>query len=266
MVSFHYKNHLAHFASTVNPPRFCSRSPTFRPFSVAMKGPIILTAHHKAGTVLLKKIFTYIAIRSGLTISFENEYKKKNNKDILFFEHTKVIRPPLTVYRGCHIIRDPRDMVISGYNYHLISDEKWLHEPQQKYSGMSYAQHLKSLDREEGIKCEAERFFSSAWQKMIQWDYENPNMFEVHYEDFINAPHQTLVELMHFLKFKENIISKACRFLESQSLERQSKSKHVLSGKPKTWEKYVSENNKILFKDMFSDGLIKMGYEINNDW
>jgi hypothetical protein len=43
------------------------------------------------------------------------------------------------------MVRDPRDVIISGANYHVKSDEPWLDAPQDRFGGRSYRQEIQSL-------------------------------------------------------------------------------------------------------------------------
>ena len=48
------------------------------------------------------------------------------------------------------MIRDPRDCVVSGYFYHLWTNEAWAHQPQDLFNGLSYQQHLNRSARKMG--------------------------------------------------------------------------------------------------------------------
>lgn len=60
-------------------------------------------------------------------------------------------------YRGLHLIRDPRDVILSGMHYHLRAPEKWLHDPEPDYGGLSYQEKLNSLDGDGRLFLEMER-------------------------------------------------------------------------------------------------------------
>ena len=47
--------------------------------------------------------------------------------------------------RVLHLIRDPRDVVISAMHYHKASRETWLHEPIPGYDNLTYQRALRSL-------------------------------------------------------------------------------------------------------------------------
>jgi hypothetical protein len=259
-------NRIIKHASAWNPLRVWRKLGGSSPFTSGIDNKIVITVYHKSGTVLLKKLFSHIALVSGMKIDFRDDYKFSPSIEILFLQHTRVSSPPLDDYRGCHMIRDPRDIIVSSYNYHLVSDERWLHKPQERYEGKSYAEYLAGFDKESGINIEADRFYSKAWRHMIAWDYGNPDVFEVRYEAMILDPQHQFHQLLEFLNFKPGVIQAALKFLERQSLHRQKNSKHVLSGQPGNWVNHVTENNIEHMKRLIGPGLIQLGYEETMDW
>jgi hypothetical protein len=43
-------------------------------------------------------------------------------------------------------------------------------------------------------------------------------------------------------------------------------SSHIYSRQTSKWKEYFSPHHKALFKDMFGDALVKLGYEEDNNW
>lgn len=102
-------------------------------------------------------------------------------------------------YRGFHVIRDPRDIVVSGYFSHLKShpvseaESPWLFQ---------YRRHLQSLpDIEHGLLAEIE-FCIPYFERLRAWDYQNPNMLELCYETLIHQPEMTFQQIFSFLGIK----------------------------------------------------------------
>lgn len=62
-------------------------------------------------------------------------------------------------YRRIHIIRDPRDIIISGCFFHQASTEQCLHVSDPAYDGMTYQQKINSFsDINDQIIFEMENF------------------------------------------------------------------------------------------------------------
>jgi hypothetical protein len=88
--------------------------------------------------------------------------------------------------RAFHIIRDPRDIVVSGYFSHL-------HSHPEAVGGIPWpelVEHRKTLkerDHDGGLFAEIE--FSDLWfETMGSWNYHNPGVLELHMEDVISDP------------------------------------------------------------------------------
>ena len=142
-----------------------------------MKKNILIGTHHKTGTVWLGSVFRVFA--KLMNIEFYNISKsyidpdeKKNlfkhinefnSKAIYFDHHSKFPDIPIKnkhLFKGIHIIRDPKDVLISGTLYHAWSEEKWLHIPQDKFNGMTYQEKINAFDNIED-KIEFEMNYSS---------------------------------------------------------------------------------------------------------
>jgi len=63
---------------------------------------------------------------------------------------------------------------VSGYFYHLWTEEKWAHVSKQEFGGKSYLEYLNSLSKEEGLLVEMMRFANYDLRHMVAWDYQDP--------------------------------------------------------------------------------------------
>ena len=109
---------------------------------------------------------------------------------------------------------------------------------------------------------------------MVEWDYENPRFCEVKYEDMIKNEDEMFFKIFEHYGFRTDAIETCLKIVRQYSFENvakrpigQIKSKsHLRSGKPGEWKTYFTEQNKVYFKELAGDSLIKLGYEMNNDW
>ena len=92
----------------------------------------IVFSYHKSGTSLLLHVMTKVGARLGLRLV--NRYGMvegiDGDADVALLPHSllrgRIERP----YRAIRMIRDPRDLWVSGYLYHRRCDEEWcLHSP-----------------------------------------------------------------------------------------------------------------------------------------
>ena len=116
-------------------------------------------AYHKMGTIWFTNLLRKIGESYGLSIQIGNRNDEcHDGSDILIANHSQTDLSQLEDYVGTHLIRDPRDAIVSGYFYHLWTNEGWAHQPHDEYDGMSYQAFLKSQSQEEGLKAEIRRF------------------------------------------------------------------------------------------------------------
>src|ERR1700690_1334345 len=88
---------------------------------------LICFSYHKSGTSLLLHVMTKVGASLGLSVV--NHYgmveRLDPEPDIVLLPHSllrcRLDRP----YRPITLIRDPRDIWVSGYLYHLHCDEGW---------------------------------------------------------------------------------------------------------------------------------------------
>ena len=138
--------------------------PNFRanPEHAAGKQPVLIGTHHKTGTVWLESVFQMLCRYSGsqfVDINPEvNSAAERRSKlsdaacsDIRTFLYDHHSRFEGVNFRLCarlHVVRDPRDIIVSGMRYHMRSDESWLHQPDTRFDGLTYHQKLLSFSND----------------------------------------------------------------------------------------------------------------------
>ena len=94
---------------------------------------------------------------------------------------------PCSIGKTCrilHLIRDPRDVLISAMHYHKASRESWLHEPIPGYDNLTYQRVLHNLPTKLAQYIfEMENSSASTFRDMLKWRYGRANCFEARYED-----------------------------------------------------------------------------------
>ncbi len=228
---------------------------------------IIHSCYHKVGTVWFRRILSTIAAYYGLNFQKSKPHELKNNTEIFFDDHSLVDLSKMSNYVGSHMIRDPRDIIISGYFYHLRTNEKWVHEKKKEYGNKSYQEYLKSLSLENGILAEIKRTAPEIRQ-MAEWDYNNPNFIEIKYENIIANEKEYFEKIFLHYGFNRKAVEKSIEIANKFSIRNidKKKSSHIRSGKPGEWKKYFSKKHKEYFIELCNDALIKLDYEQNNSW
>lgn len=237
-----------------------------------MKYRVLVGTHHKTGTKWMATIFRKISRTLGLRYFYGRQEKLPAGADIFVQDHSAfdfegLKTPP---YRGLHLIRDPRDRIISGCFYHQKSRESWLHEKRREFGGLSYQEKINSFSSiEDRIFFEMEHSGKRGIREMLAWDYNNPNFIEIKYEDLIADENLLLFHtIFSFLGFPGEKIPKILKISYDNSLfsGKLNTSVHLRSGQTRQWEKYFTAAHKRRFVDLFDDALIKLGYETDNAW
>lgn len=144
-------------------------------------GPILFVAtHHKVMTTYFHAVLRLLAF--GLRIGFDKvniEAPAKGTRLFLSMQG-KIDLAALGRYRGVHLMRDPRDMIVSSYHYHKWTHEAWAHRPDK--NGLSYQQKLNKADKRKGLFMEIEHFVFVYRQALEGWNMADPDMLEVSYE------------------------------------------------------------------------------------
>lgn len=190
-------------------------------------------------------------------------------------------------YRGSHFIRDPRDLLVSGYNYHRwCNNEPWAtRQPMSdnlrnffrsddslkpfldiENESRSYQKILLDLPEEQGYILEM-RYLEISLKPMQDWNYNNPNILEMRYEEIFGNEVEKFSELYDFYrlprcKFDCFIeIVKHYRFDSLSNRNQTGLKRHASTGTPGQWKTALSEKIYGLFMERH-ESLVKMlGYE-----
>lgn len=113
--------------------------------------------------------------------------------DLLFYtnamiEQARTLRP----HRGLHVVRDPRDILVSGYFSHLHS------HPTDEWSALErHRRELRQLSKTEGLRHELD-FSRSQFESMGAWDYDQPHVLEMKMEVLTADPLRHFTHIADF--------------------------------------------------------------------
>jgi hypothetical protein len=236
---------------------------------------ILIATHHKVGTVLMQDIFTEIARRSGRTFrncAIEPAAPNLEGIDFAFDWHSKfhgVDFDKITNFRGVHLVRDPRLVVVSAAFYHARSVEAWLHKPLEALGGLTYQQKLLSLPTfRERLKFEMMvtpfvENAGSAIRDMVEWrrmayDWCKDIQLEVLMTD-INMTHWR--ELFSHLGFEGQSLDDAISIAYANSVFNPNfRSTHVRSRLVEKWHRYFDDELAAAFRQLFATAVEELGY------
>lgn len=237
---------------------------------------ILHCAHHKAGSFwiacVLQDLCTLYGLRMAIFEGGDNRLSSYQTFDVLYDNNSTTVFDQDN-FRGSHMIRDPRDVVVSGYFYHKWTAESWVHVFLEKF-GMTYQQKLNQVSQDDGISMEMENMGAMTLQRMLQWNYHRTNMLEVRYEDLISSPDDVFRKLFEHWGVHPRNIDGCLEISRKHHMTTKTGRKvgevdnksHMRSGKPGQWKVFFTEQHKEYFKKTFGDALVVLGYEKNNDW
>jgi hypothetical protein len=99
----------------------------------------------------------------------------------------------LSSFRAFHVIRDPRDIIVSGYFSHKNSHPVD-HLPHME----AHRKRLQSMPKEEGLLLEMD-YAASEMDDLATWNYDHPSVLELKMEDLTARPYEGFVEVFEFL-------------------------------------------------------------------
>lgn len=232
---------------------------------------ILIGAHHKTGSAWIGGLFHAIADRHGMRFFSGEQADLPVDFDIFFQRHSRfdvghLQRPS----RGLHLIRDPRDVIVSGCFYHERSTERWLQRPRDDLGGMTYQQALGQQPTfDDKLLFEMEHTGRETIEEMVSWERSSEGFIEVRYEDLI-ADDDTGVfrHLFLHLGFPMYVIPQLLEMARASGLRSgpARSSDHVRSGIPGEWRQYFTPRHRIRFVELFGDALERLGYEPDASW
>lgn len=229
---------------------------------------IFVATHHKGMTTYFKAVLRLLAF--GLNVRFEDVSKKTPDGDTRIFLsiHSRTGWKDVIPYRGVHIMRDPRDMIVSSYHYHLWTNELWAHVPDE--GGMSYQEKLRAADKTEGLFMTIRHFIFFSREILENWDLDDPDILEVSYDALMGPDREKYYnEIFSFMGLTgdaHRLAVRLMRLFEAGKRSRVSDNKpnkraHIRSGKSQQWRQELEPEHIAFIEQELGHVLDKFGYE-----
>ena len=174
-------------------------------------------------------------------------------------------------FRISRFIRDPRDLIVSGYFYHKRGAEDWvkIESPTAadwyfangivpeglRDTGSSFAAYLQSIPEEEGLLAELE-FRKYHLESMAQWPTRHPDIVTFRYEDIIGNEVAVFRELFDFYGVSSVERGLGAFFARRHSIRGQSADPHIRNPASGQWRKHFTPRVRQAFNSEYS-GLIR---------
>ena len=235
---------------------------------------ILIGTHHKTGTVWMDELFQNIAKAIGAPYHRLADYQKVDERElrsraeitILFQDHGRFDKDfiPSEQDRGWHLIRDPRDVLISGANYHAWSSEAWLHKPRERLQGQTYQQAIRELPFSQSVLFEMDSSTGQAIRDMLSFNRHGHTFRDIFYEQLIADQNGVQVAL-HFERLGlcgRNLEIALEMFLASHANNKSSAelTKHIQNLDRHQWRYLYDAKLLEVFEKRFQGAAMTLGY------
>jgi hypothetical protein len=177
--------------------------------AMANKQLLAYFGHHKCATTWTNAIVGEVCqlihlkfVNVNDTTMFQEDLRafvEKNNIDFLAYTNAKFkYVGTIDNFRGFHVIRDPRDIVVSAYFSHLYS-----HPTRNWPELIQHRQKLMKASKEEGLFLEID-YSKAEFEDLYNWNYSQPNVLEIKMEDLIKNAYETIVTIFEFLEIVDS--------------------------------------------------------------
>ncbi|MGR3762415.1 sulfotransferase domain-containing protein (plasmid) [Roseobacteraceae bacterium NS-SX3] len=228
---------------------------------------IFVATHHKGMTTYFKAVLKLLAF--GLGERYESVYTEppQPGTGIFLSAHSQTPWDRIGPYRGIHIMRDPRDMIVSSYHYHLWTHEMWVHVPDA--DGVTYQEKLRAAGRTEALFMTIRHFIFFSRETLENWDLDDPDILEISYDELMGEnraqvyermftflglegrAHRLGVRLMHLFE-----AGKRSRIRKDRPNERA----HIRSGRSGQWRQELEPAHIAYIEQELGHILDKFGY------
>ena len=248
---------------------------------------ICIGTHHKTGTIWMRKVWRAVAEDQG--IPFMQVYRAKRLADAaktgpqIIVNWSSTFPPELLALshaRFLHIIRDPRDVLLSGMRYHRIAplgNESFLREKREEWGGKTYQEHLNALpDDRARLLFEMEHKHATTLAEMRRWPFGHPNAADLRYEDLIEDRDCAILHgVLERFAIEGLDIDRVIQRYWDLSLfgglakpeDRDARQNlHVGSGAGAQWRTKLPREIAEIYAGRFGDDLIALGYAKDQSW
>ncbi len=197
---------------------------------VSEKTYLAYFGHHKCASSWISKLLMHVCMETGHKYTHIHtidsikgdltDFLADQNADVFTFgnadyAYARCLKP----IKAFHVIRDPRDILISAYFSHLNS-----HPTGEWPELVEYRQRLKSITKEKGLMLELD-FSQHVFEHISNWDYHRNDIMELKMEELIQDPYSKFLQIFEFLELldcREYTIKRRMGYWTSSRINRHS--------------------------------------------
>lgn len=230
---------------------------------------IIHASHHKAGSTVMRKILHDVCKAFNLVFvcGTQEEFERVAHVDVWLHPSAQIDfdRLQTRAVIGTHSLRDPRSIIVSGYDFHRhVQTESWLRDT-------GYQQALCARNHDDGIEYEMRHVGGTTIRAMLEWKRQHKSdvrFTDVHYENLVLHFDDTMRRVFtHYGIFSPTEIRRCIHLARRHApCNRLTKTLVHVTNKQQDltcWRTRLSQQHLTLFATMFPTALVQLGY--NND-
>ena len=227
---------------------------------------IVFATHPKSGTAMCREIFETYAQEFSLKFYNTDDDRDRlltEDFDIVHYESVdnKNIELLQTEnFKGIHVLRDPRDQLISATFYYrnLPPEEYILFKQLHEFDYNSYADMIEKCETfTQQLDCTLKLMLVTSFVDQIEWDYSDTRYLTVKYEDLVDPDKylSTWKNCIDFLQIEH--ADWMLNFIKSTSINNKNrkKSSHIRNGRPNQWQEYLSKEQLDKFEPILKLGV-----------
>jgi hypothetical protein len=264
--------------------------------TLGRKEQLFCFSYHKSGTTLLLHVMTRVCERLGLKLA--NHYglvdQSDPTADIVLLPHSLLAQPLERPYRAIRMVRDPRDIWVSGYLYHLRCDEEWCtnadfdesqpiqwpridhsvaHRPEEwkrdffrRLNGKTYQQNLLDRPREDGLQFELDGYTGWTMDAMRHWPRMKIDSLDLRLEDAMSDFDTCMLRIFKHFGFSKNQCAAALSVAKHEDVRRMDEAEmarrpQISSRSISKWREFLDQDQIISFESSYGDLIATLGYD-----
>ena len=246
-----------------------------------------MITHHKCGTIWMKKIILglsrlleapVIGVWKDISIN-----RIPSNGAAFLVNWNGFVPDALWEFEGykpVHLIRDPRDVLLSGCQYHHfapLKGELFLQEPRSDLGSMTYQNYVCSLESyQDKLMLEMTEKHQKTLEEMLNFPTDQTRYLRLRYEDLlIDSEMNEFQKLLDYWCIAAKHQEEASQIIWNANLfgaladpeARDGRSgMHILSGANARWKKELPRSVGQIYAKRFGAALKQLGYEQDDTW
>ncbi|MEM7790687.1 MAG: sulfotransferase domain-containing protein [Verrucomicrobiota bacterium] len=242
--------------------------------------------YHKCLTMLTRRVFEETCLKNK---RYCGQFRHFYHRDDLYYREAEYY-PFASVSGACldldrfedikvsRFIRDPRDLVVSGYYYHKREAEHWCkikspHEfewrmvngsvPKQLPEDRSLAEYLAEAPIEEGLAAEID-FRQKHFESMLQWDLNDPRVRLYRYEEIVGNELRVFRDIFSFWGVPLSFRLAAMKRVKKRGIQKsRGNDKHIRDPRSGQWREHFTPALNKTFTERWGSLLEMYGYPLD---